>query len=248
MIMYIYKITNIKNKKFYIGKSKNVEKRWKQHLSLVGKKRHPLYDAIKSYGIENFKLEIIDCNEETMIDELEKKWILETNAIKLGYNMTDGGTGGDTFSNKSEELKKITRDKLRQIMKDNNPMFNPIIKQKLKEIQSGDDYKNKMSEIANSRREDFKVKVSNGLKLALKSSELRKKWSECKIGDKNGRSLGTIIVTDLNGNETKYETAKDAAKKLVVTAHLIREHCRNKTTFQRGIYKGWKFRFDDKKY
>jgi group I intron endonuclease len=85
MIMYIYKITNIKNKKFYIGKSKNVEKRWKQHLSLVGKKRHPLYDAIKSYGIENFKLEIIDCNEETMIDELEKKWILETNAIKLGY-------------------------------------------------------------------------------------------------------------------------------------------------------------------
>jgi len=245
MIMYIYKITNIKNKKFYIGKSKNVEKRWKQHLSLVGKKRHPLYDAIKSYGVENFKLDIIDCNEEIMIDELEKKWILETNAIKLGYNMTDGGTGGDTFSNKPEKLKKNTRDKLRQIMKDNNPMFNPIIKQKLKEIKSGDDYKYKMSEIAKSRGEDFKTKVSDGLKLALKSPELRKKWSECKIGDKNGRSLGAIIVTDLNGYEIKYETAKEAAKKLVVTAQLIREHCRNNTTFQRGPYKGWKFRFDN---
>jgi group I intron endonuclease len=243
--MYIYKITNIKNKKFYIGKSKNVEKRWKQHLSLVGKKRHPLYDAIKSYGVENFKLDIIDCNEEIMIDELEKKWILETNAIKLGYNITDGGTGGDTFTNKSEELKKITRDKLRQIMKDNNPMFNPIIKQKLKEIQSGDDYKYKMSEIAKSRGEDFKVKVSDGVKLTLQSPELRKKWSECKLGNKNGRSLGGVIVTDLDGNETLYETAKEAAKKMVVTAQLIREHCKNNTTFQRGLYKGWKFRLQN---
>ena len=32
MTMGIYKITNLKNDKSYIGLSFNIEKRWKQHL------------------------------------------------------------------------------------------------------------------------------------------------------------------------------------------------------------------------
>ena len=204
-----------------------------------------MYDAIKSYGVENFKLDILDNGDESLIDELEKKWILETNAINIGYNITEGGEGGNTFSNKSDELKEITREKLRQKMKDYNPMFNPLVRQKLKEKQNTDEYKEKMSKNVKSRGIDYRQKLSDGVKLALKSPELRKKWSDCKIGSKNGMSLGMVIVTDLNGNETKYETAKEAAKELGVAAHLIREHCRNKTTYQRGKYKGWKFRFDN---
>jgi len=214
----IYKITNLKNGKFYIGKTSNIERRWKEHQSLVGKKRHPFYDAILHYGVENFIIEVVDKTDVSLIDDLEIKWILETRAVELGYNITKGGTGGDTFTNKSDELKKITRKKLSIASKESNS----------KNIELN------------------RKNVSEGLKFALQSPELRKKWSECKIGNKNGRALGSVIVTDLEGNETKYETAKDVAKKLVVTAHLIREHCRNNTTFQRGLYKGWKFRFEIK--
>ena len=37
MEMLIYKITNIKNKEIYIGKCKNLQKRWQQHKSSVPK-------------------------------------------------------------------------------------------------------------------------------------------------------------------------------------------------------------------
>jgi group I intron endonuclease len=240
---YIYKITNLKNGKFYIGKTSNITRRWKEHLSLVGKKRHPFYDAILHYGAENFIMEVVDKTDASLIDELERKWILETNAIEFGYNITSGGTGGNTFSNKSNELKEITKKKLRKHTLENNPMNDLTIKEKHKKIVNTNEYKQNMSDIVKSRGNEYKQKLSKGIKLALQSPELRKKWSECKTGNKNGRALGEVSISDLDGNETIYETAKEAAKKLVVTAHLIREHCRNNTTFKRGLYKGWQFKF-----
>jgi group I intron endonuclease len=242
---YIYKITNLKNGKFYIGKTSDIERRWKEHLSLAGKKRHPFYDAIAHYGAENFIIEVVDKTDVSLINDLEKKWILETNAIKLGYNITEGGTGGDTFSNKSDKLKKITREKLRNHILENNPMSNEMIKEKHNILVNANEYKQNMSNIVKSRNSEYKKRLSDGIKLALQSPELRKKWSECKTGNQNGRALGCVIITDLNGNQTKYETAKEAAKNLVITAHLIREHCRNNTTFKRGLYKGWKFEFEN---
>lgn len=47
-----------------------------------------------------------------------------------------------------------------------------------------------------------------------------------------------------NGSITKYETAVNASKELGANAHTIREHCRNKTTYKHGPYKGWKFEFE----
>jgi group I intron endonuclease len=242
----IYKITNIKNGKFYIGKTKDLERRWYEHLSLVGKKRHPLYDAILHYGVENFTIEIVDKVDASLIDELEKKWIFETKAIEMGYNMTEGGTGGDTFSNKSDQLKEITRQKLKKYFIENNPMHNTITKEVYKAAIDTPEHRKKLS---NSIRDayknpEYRKKVSDGLKTTLQNPDLRKKWSDVKKGSLNGRCLGSVIVTDLEGVTTKYETAKEAASKLKVTAHLVREHCRNNTTFQRGVYAGWKFKFE----
>jgi group I intron endonuclease len=247
-VEYIYKITNIKNGKFYIGKSKNVDKRWKEHQSLVGKKRHPFYDSILHYGVENFIIEVVDKTDASLIDDLEIKWILETRAVEIGYNITKGGTGGDTFTNKSDELKEITRKKISIASKESNSKNIELNRKNSIKNWESIEYVNKWRQNYEKAimKDNYKKNVSEGLKLALQSPELRKKWSECKIGNKNGRALGSVIVTDLEGNETKYETAKDAAKKLIVTAHLIREHCRNNTTFQRGLYKGWKFKFEIK--
>ncbi len=243
---YIYKITNLKNGKFYIGKTKNVDKRWKEHISLAGKKRHPLYDAIQHHGVENFLVETIDQADTNFIDELERRWILQTNAISFGYNITAGGNGGDTFSNKPEELKEITRKKISKASKISNEKNLELNRKNGIRLWQSDDYVKKVKEAHKNAtmNYEYKKRVSDGVKLALQSEQLRKKWSDVKKGSLNNRWLGYVIATDLNGNESKYETAKEASDKLRITAHLIREHCRNNTTFKRGLYKGWKFRFE----
>lgn len=57
-----------------------------------------LKQAIEKYGKENFKKEIIEHCEFNILDEREIYWIRELNSIAEGYNITEGGTGGDTFS------------------------------------------------------------------------------------------------------------------------------------------------------
>jgi len=243
----IYKITNLKNGKFYIGKTSNIERRWKEHLSLAGKKRHPLYDAILHYGAENFVMEVVDKADKSLIDTLEREWIEKTKAIEIGYNLTEGGTGGDTFSNMPDELKELTRKKLSIKAKISNLKNKDIHRKNGIELWKSEEYvaKVKTAHEKAMASDDMKKKLSEAMLNTLQNPELRKKWSDVKKGSLNGRCLGNVIVTNLEGNETKYETAKEAAQKLKVTAHNIREHCRNNTTFQRGIYKGWKFRFDE---
>ena len=96
----IYKITNLQNNKSYIGKSKNIEERWKEHVyeAKIGSSRI-LCKSLRKYGIENFSFEII---EEIPIEkynnissEREKYWIQYFSTYgDQGYNMTKGGDGG----------------------------------------------------------------------------------------------------------------------------------------------------------
>ena len=63
----IYCIENLINNKKYIGQSKNIYRRWKQHIKDSEIKQLPLYKSIRKYGIENFKFFIL---EECKITEL----------------------------------------------------------------------------------------------------------------------------------------------------------------------------------
>lgn len=92
----IYKITNNINGKFYIGKSNNIERRWKEHCSPTRYKYSniPLEWAIHKYGKENFSLEILQECSIDKLDSLETYWINKTNAIEDGYNCNKGGEKG----------------------------------------------------------------------------------------------------------------------------------------------------------
>lgn len=94
---YIYKITNLKNDKVYIGKTLySVDYRWKQHIRDSKKERcenRPLYAAINKYGIENFVIETIEECDGQIADEREKYWIEQYRSFKNGYNATIGGDG-----------------------------------------------------------------------------------------------------------------------------------------------------------
>lgn len=243
---FIYKITNIVNGKFYIGKTKNIERRWKEHLRMVGKKRHPLYDSISHYGKENFTMEIIDKTDSFNINELEKIWILKTDSINKGYNIANGGEGGDTFTNKSFLKKEITRNKLRIAAKITNAKNIELHRNNTTNLWKNPEYRKKVIDMMKETMssEEYKNTMSKRMKEALSNPDMIKKWSECKIGNKNGRWIGYVIVTDLEGVEVKYESAVDAAKKLKIAPQRLRNHCTNGTTYKVGIYKDWKFRYE----
>lgn len=94
----IYKVTNQKNGKVYIGQSVNIKRRWSKHKNSPFNPNALNYDcifyrAIRKYGIESFKFEVL---EECNIDELNDKeiyWINYYNSVDRdkGYNMTEGG-------------------------------------------------------------------------------------------------------------------------------------------------------------
>lgn len=52
--------------------------------------------AIKKYGLENFSKTILEeCSNKDELNEKEIFWIDKLKTIENGYNLTEGGTGGD---------------------------------------------------------------------------------------------------------------------------------------------------------
>lgn len=107
----IYKITNKINGQAYIGKTiRSLQVRYNEHQRdckkylNTNKKSIPLYNAVGTYGWDNFVLEIIEDNipaEE--IDAKEQYYIHFYDTYKNGYNATLGGDGGRTSSKLNDE-------------------------------------------------------------------------------------------------------------------------------------------------
>lgn len=92
--MYIYKTTNLLNGKFYIGKRvyRKKDDNWYLGSGIY------LNRAIKKYGRENFKKEIIEwCEDKFHLCKREIYWINIFNSTdsKIGYNLSLGGDGGN---------------------------------------------------------------------------------------------------------------------------------------------------------
>jgi len=105
--MQIYKITNLLNGKIYIGKDTLSNKNYMGSGVLIKR-------AIKKYGLDSFKKEVIfETSDYNELSESEKYWIslYSSTDRKTGYNISDGGDGGDTLSN-NPNLDSI-KDKIR---------------------------------------------------------------------------------------------------------------------------------------
>lgn len=101
----IYKCTNLINGKMYVGKTYNFEKRKREHIYDIDNEL-PFHKALKKYGLDSFKWEIIDraTNEED-IKEKEIYWIKRLNTCiheknSNGYNITLGGEGGVSWNSR----------------------------------------------------------------------------------------------------------------------------------------------------
>ena len=92
---YIYEITNDINNKSYVGKTEfSIEKRFQEHCQDAFRNRYekrPLYAAMRKYGIEHFKVSLLE--ETTEPEEREIYWISQKQSYATGYNATLGGDG-----------------------------------------------------------------------------------------------------------------------------------------------------------
>ena len=88
----VYKITNILNGKFYIGKTTNYYKRMWAHQH-DRRRITPFTKAVDKYGWDNFIQEVLWDGDIDKLEEMEMYYINEYDAIKKGYNCTIGGDG-----------------------------------------------------------------------------------------------------------------------------------------------------------
>jgi group I intron endonuclease len=95
--MIIYKTVNAINGKFYIGQDSNNNPEYYGSGTLLKR-------AIEKYGKENFIKETLEvCFTKEELNEREKYWIKETKAQELGYNIAEGGSGGNTYSEETKQ-------------------------------------------------------------------------------------------------------------------------------------------------
>lgn len=90
----IYKTTNITNGKIYVGKDKNNNPNYLGSGVI-------LEQAIEKYGRQSFQKEVLEECDDNIVDSREIYWIAKLNSTdnKIGYNITNGGSGGDTTTN-----------------------------------------------------------------------------------------------------------------------------------------------------
>lgn len=110
-MIYVYKISNILNNKIYIGQTKRLNKRFKEHV--IYKKFSLLSKAIKKYGINNFSFEIITKTKfQQTANLLEEYFIIIYNTLTpKGYNVLLGANGNRFSIEKREELSQIHKGK-----------------------------------------------------------------------------------------------------------------------------------------
>lgn len=117
---FIYKITNTVSGKVYIGETKMLDPnhRWRQHIASL--KRNggcpALKDAMKTYGVDKFKFDIVIICFDSDRLLLERQYIRKYNSIvPNGYNILDGGQKGGGFKGKKHSTD--TRSKITETLK-----------------------------------------------------------------------------------------------------------------------------------
>lgn len=115
-MVYIYCYKNLKNKRRFVGQSKNIDKTQELIWYSANNVKSPLYyfplqKAIRKDGIENFEITILDRCNESVAAARENMWIDRMKGSRereRGYNKTFDGGGFQNVDELSEnEIKKI---------------------------------------------------------------------------------------------------------------------------------------------
>lgn len=192
---------------FYIGKTKDLRQRIKDHKYEIKKgNKLPKYNKVRKLERNgfDFAVKVIedDIKDSSTIDERERYWIkkFRDDGITI-YNLTDGGDGGDTKMPKEhyEKMSKL----LTTLWKD------PEMRKRWIDSRTGlkrsKESRKRMSEARKGIKfsDEHKKNLSIARKKRVITNETRKKCSKTSTGKIN---IKKFEITDPNGN--KYITDK----------------------------------------
>ena len=198
MYGYIYKTTNLKNGKVYIGKHKSN----KYDSSYLGSGRL-LEQAIKKYGKENFSNEVLAVAFSD--NELNQKEIYYISSYKAAYgkncyNIAFGGEGGDATKYMSESEKAQFIEKMTQI---NRVRCNTDDFRKKISIATSNRYKDKI--VRREHAEKLKKLWSDDNRRSAHSDLLKQYY---QIHDRDCSFNNIPCVFELNEIKVEFESVK----------------------------------------
>jgi predicted GIY-YIG superfamily endonuclease len=172
----VYKITNTKNNKIYVGSSIDVESRRYKHFWMLKKDQHDnkyLQNSFKKHGIDSFVFEVIEFCDFTELISKENYYIntYSSNNINYGYNLAlvnefRRNTFNDQVKRKISDYnlkmnKNFTIFSLLDIKTNEEKIFNSLIDAARYLLDNG---------FANGKERNVRMMISNCLRGVLVSN------------------------------------------------------------------------------
>ena len=109
------------NGKIYVGQSKDVLTRKKQHERGDTNNSRRFHNAMLKYGPDGFEFQVLEYCDRENLDKREAFWIESLQSIyPLGYNLT---SGGGAFQKHNEETKKKFRENQLEKLKSGTHLY-----------------------------------------------------------------------------------------------------------------------------
>lgn len=114
----IYKIINLADGKFYVGRAEDFKNRWKVHKSHLRLNNHTnsyLQNAWNKFGEECFTFEIVEYVEITCLRAREQWWLDNSKCCNkdIGYNLNPSAENSSGFKHTKETVEKIRANAIR---------------------------------------------------------------------------------------------------------------------------------------
>lgn len=162
--------------KFILVQSINIIERFKQHkINSNGNIIHPLYNAIKSYELNNFEFIIIEqLHDISKLDEREQYWITyyKSNDRNFGYNLRLYCTTNRGYKHSEESKLKMREKSKGKIISDKTREKMSLTH---KDKPKSEEAKLNMAKAQKGRMHSEETKLKIGLK---NKGKHRIKWSE----------------------------------------------------------------------
>ncbi len=228
--MIIYKATNTKNNKSYIGQTIfSLDTRIKSHLSEAKRDNLPFHNALLKYMNEFEWKVLVECNSKEKLDKLEFYYIKQYNALfPSGYNMTLGGEGTHGWipsqNTKDKISKSLTGRKISKesIEKRRQKMFGKIPWNK---GLTKNDHPSLMCISEKSKIQGKKLNYLPNRKGVKLTNTHKQKIRETKYGRMNGWHLDNITKEQLE-RKSKYLYEIEDRSRTVIQVKVLSVWCR----------------------
>jgi group I intron endonuclease len=217
----IYKITNIKNNKFYIGSAINISRRWYEHKNNLKYNRHCnriLQNSFNKYGYENFIYEVLEYVDD--INNLilrEQYWF---DLLNPTFNIAKIAGNSLGIKHSEETKKKISELKKGIKLSEEHKKKIGIASKNRKRKKHSEETRKKISEVTKGKK---RIPFTNEHKIKISKNQ------------KGGNNSVARLVLNLETGiyyETLIEAAISINMNKITLGHQLRGRTKNKTNLK----------------